>query len=259
MRDDYHCMVRGFQFADNLEYFSRKLRIKRRRGLVEAENVGAQSKRTRYCDTLLLAARKLARIRAFFFGKSDVFQKCAGFFGDHLARRVHIAASEILLAGLEILLAEKLFGKSDIFKYRVLREKIERLEHKPEVEAPAPYLAVVDLSSQSTVETTAHAEVSAIRTAAKILGTFDLSGCEIYTSCEPCPMCLGAIYWAHLDRMYYGNSKKDAADIGFDDAFIYEELDLKPADRKLKSEVLLPEEAIKAFRDWENKTDKVEY
>ena len=98
-----------------------------------------------------------------------------------------------------------------------------------------------------------------IRTAAKILGTFDLSGCEIYTSCEPCPMCLGAIYWAHLDRMYYGNSKKDAADIGFDDAFIYEELDLKPADRKLKSEVLLPEEAIKAFRDWENKTDKVEY
>lgn len=106
---------------------------------------------------------------------------------------------------------------------------------------------------------TAHAEVSAIRTAAKILGTFDLSGCEIYTSCEPCPMCLGAIYWAHLDRMYYGNSKKDAAKIGFDDAFIYEELDLKSEDRRLKSEVLLPEEAIKAFQDWENKTDKVEY
>ena len=97
---------------------------------------------------------------------------------------------------------------------------------------------------------TAHAEVSAIRAAAKVLGTFDLSGC---------PMCLGAIYWAHLDRMYYGNNKHDAAAIGFDDAFIYEELDLKPADRKLKSEVLLPEEAIQAFKDWEAKEDKTEY
>lgn len=106
---------------------------------------------------------------------------------------------------------------------------------------------------------TAHAEVSAIRAAAKKLGTFDLSGCEIYTSCEPCPMCLGAIYWAHLDRMYYGNTKHDAADIGFDDAFIYRELDLNIEDRKLKSEVLLPDEAIKAFQDWTNKTDKVEY
>ena len=106
---------------------------------------------------------------------------------------------------------------------------------------------------------TAHAEVSAIRAAAKKLGTFDLSGCEIYTSCEPCPMCLGAIYWAHLDRMYYGNNKHDAAAIGFDDAFIYEELDLKPAERRLPSEVLLPEEAIRAFQDWTEKTDKVEY
>ena len=110
-----------------------------------------------------------------------------------------------------------------------------------------------------TNDPTAHAEMVAIRRAAQALGSYDLSGCEIHSSCEPCPMCLGAIYWAHLDRMYYGNSKNDAADIGFDDAFIYEELDLKPADRKLKSEVLLPEEAIKDFRDWENKTDKVEY
>ena len=111
----------------------------------------------------------------------------------------------------------------------------------------------------SECDPTAHAEVSAIRAAAKKLGTFDLSGCEIYTSCEPCPMCLGAIYWAHLDRMYYGNNKYDAAAIGFDDAFIYEELDLKVTERKLHSEVLLPEEAIQAFRDWTEKTDKVEY
>lgn len=111
----------------------------------------------------------------------------------------------------------------------------------------------------SNCDPTAHAEVSAIRAAAKALGTFDLSGCEIYTSCEPCPMCLGAIYWAHLDRMYYGNNKQDAAAIGFDDAFIYEELDLKPEDRRLQSQVLLPEEAIQAFKDWQQKENKVEY
>ncbi|MCC8133157.1 MAG: nucleoside deaminase [Tannerellaceae bacterium] len=106
---------------------------------------------------------------------------------------------------------------------------------------------------------TAHAEVSAIRNACKELDTFDLSGCEIYTSCEPCPMCLGAIYWAHLDKIYYGNNKTDAKHIGFDDSFIYDELELKPADRKLPSKVLLPDEAIKAFQEWNHKEDKVEY
>lgn len=106
---------------------------------------------------------------------------------------------------------------------------------------------------------TAHAEVSAIREAARKLGTFDLSGCEIYTSCEPCPMCLGAIYWAHLDKMYYGNTKSDAKEIGFDDSFIYEELELKPEDRRLYSENLLHAEAIKAFEAWSAKEDKVEY
>lgn len=106
---------------------------------------------------------------------------------------------------------------------------------------------------------TAHAEVSAIREACGKLGTFDLSGCEIYTSCEPCPMCLGAIYWAHLDKMYYGNNKTDAKNIGFDDSFIYDEIDLTPANRKLPSEILLPEEAIKAFEQWTAKSDKIEY
>ena len=106
---------------------------------------------------------------------------------------------------------------------------------------------------------TAHAEVSAIRLAGQKLGTFSLEGCSIYTSCEPCPMCLGAIYWAHLDRIYYGNTKHDAAAIGFDDAFIYEELDLKLEDRKLPSEHLLGNEAIKAFQNWEQKDDKVCY
>ena len=86
-----------------------------------------------------------------------------------------------------------------------------------------------------------------------------MSGCEIYTSCEPCPMCLGAIYWARLDKMYYANNKTDAKNIGFDDSFIYDELSLKPSARKLPSEVLLAEEAIKAFQQWTEKSDKVEY
>lgn len=111
----------------------------------------------------------------------------------------------------------------------------------------------------SNCDPTAHAEVSAIRAACEKLETFDLSGYEIYTSCEPCPMCLGAIYWAHLDKMYYGNNKTDAKNIGFDDSFIYDELELPKDRRKLPSEIVLPEEAIKAFDMWMKKEDKVEY
>ena len=106
---------------------------------------------------------------------------------------------------------------------------------------------------------TAHAEVTAIRKASKKLGTFDLEGCEIYTSCEPCPMCLGAVYWAHLDKMYYGNTKTDAKNIGFDDSFIYDEIDLKPENRKVKTIQVLADEAIKAFEAWTEKDDKMEY
>lgn len=106
---------------------------------------------------------------------------------------------------------------------------------------------------------TAHAEVNAIRKATQKLGTFDLEGCEIYTSCEPCPMCLGAIYWAHLDRIYYANDRKDAARIGFDDDFIYKEIALKPQERHKQMEVLLSEEAKEAFRMWEADGDKAEY
>lgn len=106
---------------------------------------------------------------------------------------------------------------------------------------------------------TAHAEVSTIRKACKALKTFDLSGCEIYTSCEPCPMCFGAIYWAHLDKIYMGNDRKDAAKIGFDDDFIYQEIALTPDKREKPSEILLRDEALEAFRMWEEKEDKTEY
>ncbi|MDD4055322.1 MAG: nucleoside deaminase [Bacteroides sp.] len=106
---------------------------------------------------------------------------------------------------------------------------------------------------------TAHAEVSAIRAAAKELNSFDLSGCEIYSSCEPCPMCLGAIYWARLDKLYYGNTKEDAKDINFDDSFIYEEIELTPDKRQLPSENFLRDEAIKAFEQWMETDNKTEY
>ena len=106
---------------------------------------------------------------------------------------------------------------------------------------------------------TAHAEVSTIRKACQKLNTFDLSGCEIYTSCEPCPMCFGAIYWAHLDKIYYANDRKDAADIGFDDDFIYQEIAVQPQYRKKPSEILLRNEALEVFKQWTAKTDKTEY
>ena len=111
----------------------------------------------------------------------------------------------------------------------------------------------------TTNDPTAHAEVATIRLACQALNTFNLEGCIIYTSCEPCPMCLGAIYWARLDKMYYGNSKADAAAVGFDDQFIYEEIDLKPEDRKLKSERILADEALVAFNDWKISAQRIDY
>ena len=106
---------------------------------------------------------------------------------------------------------------------------------------------------------TAHAEVNTIRKACRKLGTFDLSDCVIYTSCEPCPMCLWAIYWAHIWRIYYGNTKKDAADIDFADDFIYKELEQHIEERTVPFIPLLRDEAIETFRAWQRKEDKVEY
>jgi guanine deaminase len=111
----------------------------------------------------------------------------------------------------------------------------------------------------SRLDPTAHAEVMAIRHACEALGDFQLTDCEIYTSCEPCPMCLGAIYWARPLRVFYGNSREDAATIGFDDEFIYTEIDRPIADRTIPMIQLLPEEAAAAFRLWEEKEDKIEY
>lgn len=111
----------------------------------------------------------------------------------------------------------------------------------------------------SSNDPTAHAEVVAIRNACKNLNSFQLEGCTIYTSCEPCPMCLGAIYWARPAKIFYACSKKDAAKIGFDDDFIYQEINTPIGDRTIETLQLMQEEAQKVFEAWEAKSDKTEY
>ena len=106
---------------------------------------------------------------------------------------------------------------------------------------------------------TAHAEIIAIRNACEKLNTFNLKGCELYTSCEPCPMCLSAIYWSHIDKIYYGNTRLDAAKIGFDDNYIYKELSKKTSQRKIPMQQINQEDAIKVFKEWELKPDKIKY
>ena len=122
--------------------------------------------------------------------------------------------------------------------------------------------AVVAACSNSVTldnDPTAHAEVNAIRRACRALGTFDLSGCTIYTSCEPCPMCLGAIFWARIDRIFFGNTRKDAREIGFADDFIYEELARPIQERAVAAQPLLGDEAHASFDAWTEKEDKTEY
>jgi guanine deaminase len=106
---------------------------------------------------------------------------------------------------------------------------------------------------------TAHAEVNAIREACRALGTFQLAGCEIYTSCEPCPMCLGAIYWARPDRVYFAATASDAADAGFDDSFIYEELKRQHPERKIPFEPMMREAGLDPFRVWAQKAGRIRY
>lgn len=111
----------------------------------------------------------------------------------------------------------------------------------------------------STNDPTAHAEISAIRDACRKLKTFQLDGCELYTSCEPCPMCLAAIYWARVKKIYYANTRKDAARIEFDDDLIYREVSRPISGRKIPMKRLLRGEALKVFAEWQRKADKIRY
>lgn len=122
-------------------------------------------------------------------------------------------------------------------------------------------MVVAEASNTVTVDNdpTAHAEVNAIRKACAALGTFDLSGCELYTSCEPCPMCLAACYWAHIDRVYYAADREDAAAAGFDDSDIYREVALPVDRRKIPFVHIMEKEGLRPFMLWASNDKKVEY
>lgn len=156
-------------------------------------------------------------------------------------------------------------GKEQFFMMRAIELAIEGAR----TNSGGPFGAVIVKNGEiigegwnqvtSTSDPTAHAEIVAIRHACEKLGTFHLEGCVIYTSCEPCPMCLGAIYWAKLEKIFYSCTRKDAASIGFADDFIYEEIGLSPQDRSVKAICVLREQGLKAFKFWEDKPDKVLY
>lgn len=150
-----------------------------------------------------------------------------------------------------------------------MREAIRLSIEKMEAGFGGPFGAVVVRDGQiiargfnnvtSSNDPTAHAEVDAIRKACATLGTYQLTDCELYTSCEPCPMCLGAIYWARPKVVYFGNTKQDAARAGFDDQFIYEQMEIPLPQRSIPMQQLLPQEAIIAFEEWQKRIDKMEY
>lgn len=152
---------------------------------------------------------------------------------------------------------------------QLMREAIARSRQNIDDNIGGPFAALVVREGEiiatgtnrvtSDNDPTAHAEMVAIRRACAKLGRFHLHGCDLYTSCEPCPMCLGAIYWAHLDRIYYANTRDDAAQIGFDDALIYKELNAPLDNRQIPTVQLLAEEAISVFEAWEAKVDKIRY
>ncbi len=152
---------------------------------------------------------------------------------------------------------------------KFMRRAIELAREGMEKGAGGPFGAVIVKDGEivgegyncvtSTNDPTAHAEVVAIRAACQNLESFQLDGCAIYASCEPCPMCLGAIYWARPARILYAATRHDAANIGFDDQFIYEEIEREACERQIKTVNLLREEGLKVFENWRNKADKTEY
>lgn len=155
------------------------------------------------------------------------------------------------------------------FSEQFLREAIRLSHEKMEAGEGGPFGAVVAKDGKivgrgwnrvtSANDPTAHAEMMAIRAACSALGTFSLAGCEIYASCEPCPMCLSAIYWARLDALYFAASREDAADAGFDDALLYKEVSKDWKARTLKTGQHLMTEAQAVFKEWKNKPDRVGY
>jgi guanine deaminase len=158
---------------------------------------------------------------------------------------------------------------SDTFSQEFMQKAIDLSVANVQNNKGGPFAAIVVMGGKviaqgtnlvtTSNDPTAHAEIVAIREACRTLNTFKLTGCDIYTSCEPCPMCLGAIYWARLDRIFFANSRMDAAKIGFDDKLIYREIPLPVSKRKIPTIRLMEKQALMAFREWERKKDKTAY
>lgn len=158
---------------------------------------------------------------------------------------------------------------TEALHHRFMREAIELSKANVRQGKGGPFAAVVVRDGAvlahgtnlvtSTNDPTAHAEIVAIREACRALGSFQLEGCDIYTTCEPCPMCLGAIYWARPRAVFFANTQDDAAQIGFDDQFIYDEFSRPHSERKIPMNQILREEALPVFREWMEKTDKISY
>jgi len=152
---------------------------------------------------------------------------------------------------------------------KFMLEAIRLAQNGVDSDAGGPFGAVVVKGDEivgrgwnqvtSSNDPTAHAEIMAIREACKNLDSFQLDGCVLFTSCEPCPMCLGAIYWARPERIFYACDRKDAAKVGFDDQFIYDEVARDLGERKIETINLLRDEALTVFENWEKKSDKIEY
>lgn len=157
----------------------------------------------------------------------------------------------------------------DAQKVKFMKEVIEMAKRNMQEGRGGPFAAIVVKNGKivgrgtnlvtSTNDPTAHAEVVAIRDACKNLGVFHLHGCEIYTSCEPCPMCLGAIYWARIEKIYFAGTREDAKKAGFDDSNFYEEVCKTIDQRSIPMVNLLREDAIEVFRKWTEKEDKIPY
>lgn len=180
------------------------------------------------------------------------------------SQRIHDQYPDMRIESLAIVQSREITEKDKQFMQMAIDASVENVKN-----GGGPFGAVIVKDGElvatgvnrvtANSDPTAHAEVSAIRNACQKLGTFKLDGCVIYTSCEPCPMCLSAIYWSGISKIYYGNTAVDAKDIDFDDQFIYDEIDKSADTRNIPSICVMRHEAQRAFRDWKLKVDKIEY
>lgn len=188
---------------------------------------------------------------------------------EDVAQKIHLLEKEFYPKVVEAIVLNKALPKQTPFNPQILQQAIALANKNAQSTNGGPFAAIITKEDKiiaqacnsvtSSLDPTAHAEVNAIRLACKELKTFNLKGCDIYASCEPCPMCLSAIYWAHLDHIYYAADSQDAAKAGFDDSFIYKQISLEPNQRELPQLQYLSQEGKAPFDSWKENTNKIDY